>query len=91
MAENHALAFLPTPQNHKHPKPRTAAAGVVVAVKGHPDASGHFQADEVCFIGAAPQRCPAPAAPEDKYVALVSGLGLGKQGADLFKVSGGSS
>lgn len=50
--------------------------GVVAAVRGRVRADGDFEVAEVCFAGLAPQP-PLPKAQEDKYVALVSGLGAG--------------
>lgn len=66
--------------------------GVVMACKGRVVHGGEFEADEVCFPAAAPQRSVVPsssssgntaggAAAAPKYVALVSGLGVGDPAA----------
>ena len=61
--------------------------GVVMAVKGMPEPGGDFQVNDVCYLGLPPQvPLPVPVSGHDKYVALVSGLGLGRPSADLLKV-----
>lgn len=50
--------------------------GVVAAVRGCVQPNGDFEVAEVAFAGLPPQP-PLPAVGEDKYVALVSGLGVG--------------
>lgn len=61
--------------------------GVVMAVKGMPEPGGDFQVNDVCYLGLPPQvPLPVPVSGQDKYVALVSGLGLGRPSADLLKV-----
>ncbi|GAX80094.1 hypothetical protein CEUSTIGMA_g7532.t1 [Chlamydomonas eustigma] len=60
--------------------------GVVMAVRGQTEPGGDFIVSDICFMGLPPQSpLPSPP-PEDKYVALISGLGLGKPSADLLKV-----
>lgn len=60
--------------------------GVIMAVKGHQDEeSGTFVVEDVCFAGLPPQP-PVQKLPEDKYVALVSGLSLGGHERDPLRV-----
>ena len=59
--------------------PGSCVAGVLAAVKGSVLENGEFDVKEVCFAGMAPQP-PFPEKTEDKYVALVSGLGIGGNG-----------
>ncbi|KAJ1821412.1 DNA polymerase delta small subunit Cdc1 [Coemansia sp. RSA 2599] len=51
------------------------ASGIVAAVLGVETAEGDFEVADICFAPMAPQQ-PRPALDEDKYVALVSGLGM---------------
>ncbi|DBA76745.1 TPA: hypothetical protein ACH3X2_008775 [Trebouxia sp. C0005] len=60
--------------------------GVVMAVKGVAAPGGDFQVNAFCFANMAPQ-APLPSLSEDKYVALVSGLGVGDDAADPLKLS----
>ncbi|CAK0784791.1 hypothetical protein CVIRNUC_007995 [Coccomyxa viridis] len=60
--------------------------GVVAAVRGVSSANGDFQVKDVLYAGLQPQQ-PLPDAPEDKYVALVSGLGMGDQGGETASVA----
>ncbi|DBA81928.1 hypothetical protein WJX77_005299 [Trebouxia sp. C0004] len=60
--------------------------GVVMAVKGVAAPGGDFQVNAFCFADMAPQ-APLPSLSEDKYVALVSGLGVGDDAADPLKLS----
>ena len=64
--------------------PGSCGAGVLAAVRGTVQPNGEFEVQEACFAGIAPQS-PLPAAKtaqgEDTYVALLSGLGLGADGA----------
>ena len=67
--------------------------GVVMACKGRVVQGGEFEADEVCFPAAAPQRSVVPSSSGNtagaqqggeeppKYVALMSGLGVGDPAA----------
>ncbi len=57
-----------------------------MAVRGVAEPGGDFVVSGVCFMGLAPQPPRPPPPAEDKYVALVSGLGLGRSDADLLKV-----
>ena len=59
--------------------PGSCVTGVLAAVRGSVQANGEFDVQEVCFAGVPPQSpLPEPSTEEeDKYVALVSGLGLG--------------
>ncbi|KAG1673299.1 hypothetical protein FOA52_002579 [Chlamydomonas sp. UWO 241] len=64
--------------------------GVVIAVCGKAELGGDFfEVEEFCYLGLAPQ-VPLPVPPADaagdKYVALVSGLGLARTGADPLKI-----
>ncbi len=78
--------------------------GVVLAVRGVHEPGGDFVVSAVCFPGLPPNPqpfphpLPAPAAAKgdapsasaaDKYVALVSGLGLGGSKVDMLKVRRG--
>ena len=50
---------------------------------------GDFIVDGVCFAGFAPQvprQLPGSSSDDDKYVAMVSGLGLGRPESDMLKV-----
>lgn len=60
--------------------------GVVMAVKGVAAPGGDFQVNAFCFANMAPQ-APLPSLSEDKYVALVSGLGVGDDAGDPLKLS----
>lgn len=60
--------------------------GVVMAVKGVAAPGGDFQVNAFCFADMAPQ-APQPSLNEDKYVALVSGLGVGDDAGDPLKLS----
>ncbi|KAL3142785.1 hypothetical protein ABBQ38_003084 [Trebouxia sp. C0009 RCD-2024] len=60
--------------------------GVVMAVKGVAAPGGDFQVNAFCFASMAAQ-APQSSLSEDKYVALVSGLGLGDDAADPLKLS----
>lgn len=70
--------------------PGSCVAGVLAAVKGSVLENGEFDVKEVCFAGMAPQ-VPFPKQTEDKYVALVSGLGIGGTGGDDNASSGSSN
>lgn len=62
--------------------PGGCVTGVLAAVKGSVHPNGEFDVREVCYGGIPPQPpLPEFAAGEDKYVALVSGLGLGGDSA----------
>jgi DNA polymerase delta subunit 2 len=68
--------------------------GVVAAVRGRVHASGDFEVVDVCYAGMPPQapRPPPPPPPPPggeaggAYVLLVSGLGLGDEGADPLRL-----
>lgn len=57
-----------------------------MAVRGHAEPGGDFAVQDICFLGLAPQPPRPPPPTEDKYVALVSGLGLGRPETDMLKV-----
>jgi len=61
--------------------------GAVVAVRGQLSADGVLQVDGVCYPGMAPQRAlPDASGPEDSYVALVSGLHMGRSEHDMLPI-----
>ena len=65
--------------------PGDVVTGVLAALKGSVLPSGEFDVKELCFAGIPPQHRRQEGATEeeeDKYVALVSGLGLGGDGGD---------
>ncbi|KAJ1656374.1 DNA polymerase delta small subunit Cdc1 [Dispira simplex] len=64
--------------------------GIVIGVRGVENLNGEFEVSEVCFPGLAPQRPLPECDREDKYVALISGLGVSTQHSvplalELFK------
>ncbi|KAJ1957127.1 DNA polymerase delta small subunit Cdc1 [Dispira parvispora] len=64
--------------------------GIVIGVRGVENLNGEFEVSEVCFPGLAPQPPLPECDREDKYVALISGLGVSTQhsvplGLELFK------
>ncbi|KAK9829526.1 hypothetical protein WJX72_006332 [[Myrmecia] bisecta] len=62
--------------------------GVILAVRGVAIAGGDFQVQDVCYAGVAPQP-PLPLRPASssaKYLALVSGLGVGDEKADPLRL-----
>ncbi|KAK9865862.1 hypothetical protein WJX84_002679 [Apatococcus fuscideae] len=68
-------------------QPGTFVTGVVMAVRGTatPETEG-FHVQGVCFAGLDPAR-PLPQVAEDKYVAFVSGLGVGDEGGDPLRLA----
>ncbi|KAF9573126.1 hypothetical protein EC968_008975 [Mortierella alpina] len=53
--------------------------GVIMSVLGSEDANGDFKVVDICYAGQGPQEQPSSMETDeaDKYVALVSGLGIG--------------
>lgn len=64
--------------------------GSIVALFGHTTDKGKFHVEEYCFSGfpyqTAPTLEPCLAQGEDRYVALVSGLGFGSESQDLLSL-----
>lgn len=56
--------------------------GVVVAVLGHETAAGEFLIEDVCFHQPGPQQGIPEDAPDDVFVALISGLCVGPDSGD---------
>ncbi|XP_038064247.1 DNA polymerase delta subunit 2-like [Patiria miniata] len=62
-----------------------AITGVVVAVSGHERDDGKFEVDDFCMADL-PVQLPPKQLDEDRYVVLVSGLGLGEEGHHLMNL-----
>jgi hypothetical protein len=58
--------------------------GVVMAVLGHETVSGEFEVEDVCFHMPGPQPQLPADAPDDVYVALISGLCIGESTGDTM-------
>ncbi|XP_070581027.1 DNA polymerase delta subunit 2-like isoform X2 [Ptychodera flava] len=63
----------------------TAVTGIIVTVYGCEVEGGKFQVDDYCYAEL-PEQIPPTLAESDRYVALVSGLGIGNEGHHLMSL-----
>lgn len=59
--------------------------GTVIALAGKEESAGQFSVDDYTFAGLSPQK-PLPKIEEDRYVLLISGLGLGSKHEKLLSI-----
>lgn len=68
----------------------TSVTGTIIALCGHTTEDGKFYVEEYCFSGLPYQTAPnldqCLTTGEDRYVALISGLGFGNEGQDLLSL-----
>lgn len=68
----------------------TSVTGCIVALYGHTTDKGKFYVEEYCFSGLPYQTAPTLdeclASGEDRYLALISGLGFGNESQDLLSL-----
>ncbi|XP_077980348.1 DNA polymerase delta subunit 2-like [Glandiceps talaboti] len=62
---------------------KTAVTGIIVTVYGCEIDGGKFQVDDYCYAEL-PEQIPPTLTESDRYVALMSGLGIGKEGHHLM-------
>ncbi|XP_039262136.2 DNA polymerase delta subunit 2-like [Styela clava] len=65
--------------------PQTSYTGTVVALAGIEDKAGQFRVDDFTFAGIGKQE-PPPKLDEDRFVLLLSGLGLGAKNEKLLSI-----
>lgn len=68
----------------------TSVTGTIVALCGHTTESGKFYVDEYCFSGLPYQTSPnldqCLTKGDDRYVALIAGLGFGSESQDMLSL-----